>query len=184
MARLERAPATPGPEVGCPSFESHPLRLPPAPEMPAAPSRLVVALAALVALDGRPADAHSSLITPPPRNAVDRSLPQWHGGHFGYANCSHPARERPNPLWGNGSCWGCNCVNGTDKCEVAQTCLWFADGTSIGCERPDGGPSNPNKKDRCGSEKKPTNNDPYFRTVNRDAVAMSPEDWAQHNPWR
>lgn len=31
---------------------------------------------------------------------------------------------------------------------------------------------------------KPTNNDPYFRTFNRDVPAMSKEDIYQHNPWR
>lgn len=31
---------------------------------------------------------------------------------------------------------------------------------------------------------KPTNNDPNFRTFNRDVEAMSKEDLYQHNPWR
>ena len=31
---------------------------------------------------------------------------------------------------------------------------------------------------------KPTNNDPQFRTYNREVKAMSAEDWTQHNPWR
>lgn len=31
---------------------------------------------------------------------------------------------------------------------------------------------------------KPTNNDPYYRTFNRDVEAMSDADWTQHNPWR
>lgn len=131
-----------------------------------------------------PVEGHSSLLVPPPRNAVDRGLPQWAGGRFGYANCSHPAYEKPNPLWGNGSCWGCDCVNSTGPCEAAQTCLWFSDGSSIGCAKPDGGASNPNYRDRCDSGKRPTNNDPYFRTVNRTVTAMSKEDLYQHNPWR
>lgn len=30
----------------------------------------------------------------------------------------------------------------------------------------------------------PTNNDPYYRTVNRNVPAMSAQDTTQHNPWR
>jgi hypothetical protein len=46
------------------------------------------------------------------------------------------------------------------------------------------GGSNPNSKDRCGSGKKATLNDPMFRTVNRQAVAGPAEDWTKFNPWR
>ena len=118
---------------------------------------------------------------------MDHNLEPWAGGRFGDATCDHPVPggdDPPNPLWGNGSCWGCNCVNGTEPCGVAQTCVWFSQGCSIGCEHCDGAESNPNYKDRCGSGKKPTNNDPYFRTVNLDAPAMSSSDLYQHNPWR
>jgi len=131
---------------------------------------------------------HAALITPPPRNAVDRSLAPWAGGRFGLATCEHPTGGvNPgivNPLWGNGSCWGCNCVNGTQPCEVAQTCVYFSQGCSIGCASCDGQESNPNFKDRCSSGMKPTNNDPEFRTVNRDVPAMSEKDVYMHNPWR
>ena len=128
---------------------------------------------------------HAALISPAPRNAVDRKLEPWAGGRFGDATCEHPIHGVDvNPLWGNGSCWGCNCVNGTEPCEVAQTCTYFSQGCAIGCAMCDGQESNPNFKDRCGSGKKPTNNDPRFRSVNRAAVAMSDGDVYQHNPWR
>jgi hypothetical protein len=55
------------------------------------------------------------------------------------------------------------------------------------CKECDGGSkggSNPNSKDRCGSGKKATINDPMFRTVNQQAVAGSAEDWTKFNPWR
>jgi hypothetical protein len=48
----------------------------------------------------------------------------------------------------------------------------------------DGGESNPNYRDRCGSGFRPTNNEPYYRTINQNATAMSKDDVYQHNPWR
>ena len=54
----------------------------------------------------------------------------------------------------------------------------------IGCDVCDGGESNPNYRDRCNSRMRPTNNNPYFRTVNQNATAMSKADVYQHNPWR
>lgn len=143
--------------------------------------RVTTLLAQLVAT----AHGHAALISPAPRNAVDRNLEPWAGGRFGDATCEHPIHgDDVNPLWGNGSCWGCNCVNGTEPCAVAQTCVYFSQGCSIGCASCDGQESNPNYKDRCGSFKRPTNNDPAFRSVNRGAKAMSDADVYQHNPWR
>lgn len=112
-----------------------------------------------------------------PRNAVDRNLPAWRGGKFGNQTCEHVAAPTH-------TCWGCDCENGTEACQIGQTCVWFSQGCSIGCKSCDGGESNPNYKDRCGSGMKPTNNDPKFRTYNRNAVAMSKEDLYQFNPWR
>eukprot|EP00038_Savillea_parva_P008737 m.178828 g.178828 ORF g.178828 m.178828 type:complete len:366 (+) comp14632_c0_seq1:29-1126(+) len=133
---------------------------------------------------------HSSLINPIPRNAIDNTLWPWKGGHWDgdllpyNATCEHRS--------GAGTCWACTCTNASEPCDVGQTCLWFSEGCSIGCATCDGQrhpngslfPSNPNRVDRCGSGMKPTNNDPYYRTFNRDVPAMSSEDWTQHNPWR
>ena len=82
--------------------------------------------------------AHSNLIYPKPRNAIDSLLPEWSGGKAPY-------------VWEPHGDFPCACTNGTEACESAQTCLWFSDGTSIGCSQPDGGASNPNYRDRCGS---------------------------------
>lgn len=76
---------------------------------------------------------------------------------------------------------GGNCHNGTHICDVGQNFLWFTQGTSIGCAAPDGHLGNNrseqgNDRDRCGSGMKPTNNDPRFRTFNRDVPAMSAQD--------
>lgn len=122
------------------------------------------------------AAAHSNLIKPKPRNAIDSELPEWANGKAPYH------WEGP----GNGTA-PCACRNGTDVCASAQTCLWFNVGTTIGCPLPDGGdkgPSNPNRIDRCGAGMKATNNDPAHRTINRAAVAGSKDDWTKFNPWR
>jgi len=122
------------------------------------------------------ASAHSSLIYPKPRNAIDSLLPEWQGGKAPSAAHWQPHGDVP-----------CACKNDTQTCDVAQTCLWFTVGTSIGCKEPDGGTkgnSNPNGKDRCGSGMNATNNNPLHRTINRDAVAFSEDDWTRWNPWR
>ena len=122
------------------------------------------------------AAAHSNLIYPKPRNAIDSLLPEWSGGKSPYV--WQPYGDPP-----------CGCTNGTDgsACESAQTCLWFSVGCSIGCKECDGGDTggaNPNVRDRCNSGMKATINKPEWRTINRDAPAGSDDDWTKFNPWR
>merc|ERR1712216_268934 len=96
------------------------------------------------------ASAHSSLIKPKPRNAIDSELPEWHGGKSPY-------------VWQPHGNVPCACRNGTDVCDSAQTCLWMSVGCTIGCKECDGGSqggANPNGKDRCGSGMKATINKP------------------------
>ena len=139
------------------------------------------------------AHPHGALISPMPRNAVDRFLPAYKGGRFGNSSCKHvasaPPKELPRdqygPPDGEGSCWGCNCVNGTEPCEVAQTCVWFTEGTSIGCAKPGG--DSPSPAPHCTPAqglKNATNNDPYYRTMNLDVPALSAKDTFRWNPWR
>ena len=131
--------------------------------------RLPLLLGILVAVA-----AHSNLIYPKPRNAIDSLLPEWRGGKAPYV--WQPHGDPP-----------CACTNGTEACESAQTCLWFSVGCSIGCKECDGGDqggANPNIKDRCGSGMKATINDQHLRTINRDAVPGSDADWSRWNPWR
>eukprot|EP01047_Picozoa_sp_COSAG01_P013342 COSAG01_NODE_623_length_14742_cov_22.391177_7_plen_398_part_00 len=125
--------------------------------------------------------AHVQLLSPTTRNTVDRNLPQWKGGKFGNNTCDRTCWQY--------TCWGGNCHNGTHICDVGQNFLWFTQGTSIGCAKPDGHLGNNrteggNNRDRCGSGMKPTNNDARFRTFHRDVPAMSAQDIYQHNPWR
>ena len=135
-----------------------------------------------------------------PRNAVDRYLPGYAGGHFGNASCGGPLgsggragsappkslpRDQYGPPDGNGSCWGCNCVNGTEPCEVAQTCTWFTEGTSIGCAKPSG--TSPSPSPHCTYEEglmNATNNDPRYRTMLLNVPALSKGDVYRYNPWR
>jgi hypothetical protein len=141
-------------------------------------SHAAAAACALAALAAWPAvDGHSSLLIPPPRNAVDKDLPPWSKGSFGQGSFGDDA-------------WGCNCINATTKgpvpCEVGQSCFWFSNGCSIGCPACDGGNSsgtNPNTRDRCGSGAKATLN-PALRTFNKHTVPGSDADIYKHNPWR
>ena len=63
-----------------------------------------------LALVAPAADAHSSMIMPPPRNAIDSLLPPWSGG-------KHPptgtldAKKAP-------------CTNGTSVCDSGQSVFW------------------------------------------------------------
>ena len=141
--------------------------------------------AAVALLAAAAVDAHSNLISPMPRNAIDRNDPRWEHGE------SSPDLWQSNlgPKWGQ----ACACANGTSPCDIGQTCLWMSVGCSLGCESCDGGQNghggtNPNSKDRCGEGKgKATNNDPLHRTFNRNctgACVNSETDWTRFNPWR
>jgi hypothetical protein len=151
------------------------------------------------------ARAHMSLVVPISRNALDRadSSGRWSGGKWWpyQAHCAHPQGSTvpgtpgwnpqvptgcyPNNTDGTPTDgWGCNCYNGTEPCDVAQSCLWFSNGCTIGCESCTGAPANPNTRDLCGSGMKPTVNAPWLRTYNRDAPAGSDADIYKHNPWR
>ena len=138
------------------------------------------------------AAAHMSLVVPgPARNAVDRVLPPWADGKwFPYEeDCENPSTkwdpQRPSGCVPNGTDgWGCNCANNTSPCDVAQSCLWFSQGCTIGCDACDGSPSNPNTKDKCGSAMEARVCDPRHRTYNRAAACNSDADLYKHNPWR
>ena len=61
------------------------------------------------------AAAHSSLITPKPRNAIDSELPEWADGNAPYMWVPNIGKDGTP----------CACRNGSQPCESAQTCLWF-----------------------------------------------------------
>jgi hypothetical protein len=142
------------------------------------------------------ASAHSSLISPKPRNAIDGNDPRWQHGnsrltlrpyllaavlpaasivrHRVATGKSSPDlwQKDLGPLWGQ----ACACANGSSVCDIGQTCLWMSVGCSLGCAECDGGTingksvgTNPNGIDRCSSGFRGwTNNDPLTRTFNRN----------------
>ena len=149
---------------------------------PALPTLLAALLAPEVA------DAHGSLVIPQTRNAIDRFAPQWKGGYPKLPDFPGTGR------WGdaNESCatrpWacqeGCSCSNGTDACDVGQSCFWFTSGSTIGCEKPDGDGRRDGTACRCAKCANSTVNKPEWRTANRLAAPGSDADWTKFNPWR
>ena len=81
--------------------------------LPAIVARQILAL--LVASVAGP----SNLIYPKPRNAIDSQDPRWAGGK---------APDHWSDKW-NDDKRPCACRNGTDICDIGQTCLWM----SVGC---------------------------------------------------
>jgi len=141
----------------------------------------------LAALAVAMANAHSILISPRPRNAIDTLDERWG------SNGSSP--DIWQPQFGNVVGAACACRNGTEPaCLSGQTCLWMSVGCTIGCKECDGGMvgnkpvgTNPNGIDRCGSGKKATNNNPLHRTFNRNCTGAcigSVDDYTKFNPWR
>lgn len=138
--------------------------------------------------------AHMSLVVPgPARNAVDRANSTWKTyPWFPYVPDCPASEKQPgwNPQIPSGCIpkgtdgWGCNCANGTSPCNVGQSCLWFSDGCSIGCEKCDGLGGNPNTQDRCKSGMNATICDPRLRTYNQDAPCNTKADLYRYNPWR
>jgi len=144
---------------------------------------------------------HMSMVVPLSRNAIDRSLGPWQDGQWfpysqGCTNCTtetcvtDPSQPGWNPQIPSGCVppgtdgWGCNCANGTEPCDVGQSCLWFSNGCTIGCKSCTGHPANPNTKDLCGANLNATICNRELRTYNRDATCNSEEDVYRHNPWR
>jgi len=141
------------------------------------------------------AESHGALYIPTPRNAGDRSLPEFRGGKSPIEACT------------------CNNGNGgfnapTEGCDLGlrgssdglgdgQSCLWWSQGCSIGCDacatetygmNPITG--NPPQEGKAGFRKRYCNS--TFEatlpreawTLNIDAIENSEEDSYRFNPWR
>lgn len=137
---------------------------------------IVVVLASV-----RSAHGHGQMISPAPRNSIDKDLPLFAGnGHFPQTN-GKPGCTQDMQVCG---CW---CNNGTSACESGQSCFWFSDGCTIGCDSCVSWPNHRasrSDKDLCNSGFKATVCDPRMRTYNMDAPCNSPQDLLKHNPWR
>ena len=120
---------------------------------------------------------HASLIMPPSRNAIDSTLPAWSNG------------KHPNTGWIEP--YNCGCTNGTEaECNSGQSCFWFSQGCTIGCEACDGQGQRYPSWDHCPGTTKPSNFvdgtylDKKWWTANQNAAPGSYEDIWRFNPWR
>jgi len=125
------------------------------------------------------ASSHGSMIMPPSRNSIDASpgMP--------WADGQHPETGVIEP-------YTCACDNGTAPCSSGQSCFWFSQGVSIGCEKADGNGTRIPNLDHCPDERAadfdPLKMDgallPQYRTVNTNATPGSVADIWKFNPWR
>ena len=121
---------------------------------------------------------HGFMITPLPRNAIDKDLPLFEPGMFPQTN-GHPGCTPDMKVCG---CW---CANGTTPCTSGQSCYWFSQGCTIGCDTCSSAPGAPRaRKDLCNSGLKATVCDPRMRTYNRFAECNSKKDVLRWYPWR
>ena len=131
-------------------------------------SAMRLLFAFVVAVNG-----HASLIMPPTRNAIDATLPAWSKG-------KHPSTGWIEP-------YDCSCTNGTHDCSNGQSCFWFSQGCTIGCDRCDGDGRRFPNYDHCpGAPNKPppTYLDKRWWTANQNATPGSYADIFKFNPWR
>ena len=123
------------------------------------------------------AEAHASLVEPPPRNAVDRDLAPWNGPAPNVSSWDHQVDTPICPISsGDGTMDGLSLRNG-------QACYFFSHGCTIHCDKCDG--KTARFGSTCGNEKsaKATICDPRLRTLNRKAACGSPEDRYYYSPW-
>jgi len=133
------------------------------------------------------AAGHGALYIPQPRNAMDYVLPEFENGKAPLEACT------------------CNNGNGDPKngCDLGlrgpgdgQSCLWWSQGCSIGCEkcatessdvRVSGNPPQAGKigfrKRYCNSTLQPTL-PRHAWTLNMDVEEGAEEDSYRYNPWR
>lgn len=136
---------------------------------------------------------HGALYLPIPRNSADKSLPAFTNGSVpsgGSACTCANGLEKETP---DGQC-----TRGLREAADGQSCLWWSQGCSIGCETcatADGGTdpitgSEPHA-DKMGFRvsycEEPSTNATlprYAWTMNVDAVEGAEEDSYRFNPWR
>eukprot|EP01050_Picozoa_sp_SAG11_P033697 SAG11_NODE_11565_length_752_cov_1.343032_1_plen_185_part_10 len=157
--------------------------------MPAAAHGSAMKVATLLSLPFLAA-AHSNVIVPKPRNAIDALTDPRFGSCTSNKGCS--PLENGKGLCAYGASCGCQCTNGTSPCDIGQTCLcapfapacslgstltfrwichsWFSQGCSIGCPTCTGVKARA-QVDICGKGMKATICDERLRTYNIKAPA-------------
>ena len=100
-----------------------------------------------------------------------------------------PLGADPNTGWIEP--YNCGCTNGTEAaCENGQSCFWFSQGCTIGCEACDGQGQRYPSWDHCPGTQKPqsfidgTYLDKKWWTANQNATPGSYQDIWRFNPWR
>jgi len=119
-------------------------------------------------------DAHGAMLTPPPRNAIDSTIPGMDWGN----GSTHTGHLEP---------LGVSCANGTEPCKPGQSVFWFSQGCTPGCETCDSQGQRVANWDHCAATRKapfePTLA-PQYRTANRNATPGTEQDIWKFQPWR
>jgi len=119
-------------------------------------------------------DAHGAMTMPPPRNAIDSTLPGMNWGN-GSTRTGH---MEPLSVW---------CANGTTSCAPGQSVFWFSQGCTPGCDACDGQGQRIPNWDHCNTTRaeplKPTLAKKYW-SANRNATEGTPQDIWKYQPWR
>ena len=136
-----------------------------------------VLLVAFAGSDLPEVNGHGQVIIPPPRNAIDKDQPLFADGGFPQTS-GEPGCTQDMQVCG---CW---CANGTAPCASGQSCYWFSQGCTIGCDSCVSVPNHRTYKDLCNSGLQATVCDRRLRTYNMDAACNGPDDKYRWNPWR
>ena len=120
---------------------------------------------------------HAHVIIPRPRNSIDAvDQPLFANGQFPQTD-GEPGCTEDMQVCG---CW---CANGTSPCNTGQSCYWFSQGCTIGCDKCLDGEARTHT-DLCKSGLNATVCDPRMRTYNMNATCNGPDDIYRWYPWR
>lgn len=118
---------------------------------------------------------HGFVVSPPPRNSIDKDQPLFADGKYPQTN-GEPGCTQDMQVCG---CWA---ANGESQ---GQSCYWFSQGCTIGCDHCfDGQKTARENKDLCHSGLEATVCDHRMRTYNMNATCNGPDDKYRWNPWR
>jgi len=119
-------------------------------------------------------NGHGAMLNPPPRNAIDSTIPgdDWGDG-----------QNHTGILEG----LGVSCTNGTESCRPGQSVFWFSQGCTPGCETCDSQGQRIQNWDHCAATRKAPFNATLAKkywTSNRNATENSEFDLWKFQPFR